>query len=101
MDIDFAAIALSAVRVLLVGLAFGAGLPMIFSLGMRLQAIGNGDMKGTPKPTDPDAPRRRNPLALAMGWVLYAVVIAGVITGVLFVTRHSLQHYFGITVFGG
>jgi hypothetical protein len=61
---------------------------------MRLHAIGSGV-------TEDGSIQRRNPLATAGAYLLYAVVILAVLAGVLFVTRHSLDHYFGITLFGG
>ncbi|HLT67103.1 MAG TPA: hypothetical protein VKZ73_04460 [Microbacterium sp.] len=94
MDINFAEIGLSALRVLCVGLLLGAGLPALFALGMRLHAVGSGVAEdGTFS--------RRNPLATIGAYLLYSVVILAVLAGVLFVTRHSLDHYFGITLFGG
>jgi len=93
MSIDFIEIGLAALRVLGLGLLFGAGLPALFALGMKLHAAGAG--------VDEDgATARRNPFAAAGAYALYAVVIAAVIAGVLFVTRQSLQHYFGLTLFG-
>ncbi|GGF32421.1 hypothetical protein GCM10010922_04410 [Microbacterium sorbitolivorans] len=94
MDINFAEIGISALRVLGAGLLLGAGLPALFALGMRLHAIGSGAAEdGTIE--------RRKPIATIGAYVLYAVVILAVLAGVLFVTRHSLGHYFGITLFGG
>ncbi|MGO2097588.1 MAG: hypothetical protein ACTH2J_10450 [Candidatus Microbacterium stercoravium] len=93
MSIDFIEIGLAAVRVLGLGLLFGAGLPALFALGMKLHAVGAGsDEDGTGV--------RRNPFATAGAFALYAVVVGAVIVGVLFVTRHTLQHYFGLTLFG-
>ena len=94
MDINFAEIGLSALRVLGVGLLLGAGLPALFALGMRLHAAGSGV-------AEDGTHNARKPLATIGAYVLYSVVILAVIAGVLFVTRHSLDHYFGITLFGG
>lgn len=93
MNIDAAAMALAAGRVLLIGLLFGAGLPALFALGMRLQSAGTGEVYG-------EAPGDRNPALTAAGWVLFGVVVAAVLTGVLWITRLSLYHYFGISLFG-
>ncbi len=92
MTIDVIEIGLAAVRVLGLGLLFGAGLPALFALGMKLHAVGAGP--------DEDGTARRNPFAIAGAYLVYAIVIAAVIVGVLFVTRHSLDHYFGLTLFG-
>lgn len=93
MSIDVIEIGLAAMRVLGLGLLFGAGLPALFALGMKLHAVGVG--------SDEDgAVVRRNPFAIAGAYALYAIVVASVVVGVLFVTRHTLQHYFGLTLFG-
>lgn len=94
MDINFAAIGLSALQVLAAGLILGAGLPALFALGMRLHAIGSGV-------AEDGTQLERKPLATIGAYLLYAVVVLAVFVGVLFVTRHSLDHYFGITLFGG
>ena len=93
MSFDFAQIALAAGRVLLVGLLFGAGLPALFAVGMRLQSAGTGEVDG-------DTAGTRRPALTAAGWVLFALVIAAVLAGVLFITRLSIYHYFGISLFG-
>lgn len=90
MDIVWSEIALSAGRVLLVGIVLGAGLPALFALGLRLQSAGAGDADGT----------SRRPALTALGYVLFAIVVAVVITGVLWITRTSLHHYLGISLFG-
>lgn len=92
MDIIWSDIALAAGRVLLVGALFGAGLPALFALGLRLHAAGAGDVDGS------GADRR--PAYTALGYLLFAIVIAAVVTGVLWITRSSLHHYLGISLFG-
>ncbi|WP_295013566.1 hypothetical protein [uncultured Microbacterium sp.] len=93
MSFDFAQMAAAAGRVLLVGLLFGAGLPALFAIGLRLQSAGTGEVGG-------EAPGTRRPLLAVAGWILFAVVIAAVLAGVLFITRLSISHYFGISLFG-
>lgn len=92
MDIIWSDIALAAGRVLLVGALFGAGLPALFALGLRLHAAGSGEVEG------PGA--RRQPVLTALGYVLFAIVVAAVVAGVLWITRTSLHHYLGISLFG-
>ena len=91
MTIDLIDMGVAALRVLVLGVLLGAGLPALFALGMRLQSAGAGSDDGI-------APRR--PALVAAGWALFAVVVLVVLAGVLFITRHSIQHYFGISVFG-
>ncbi|MFT4220191.1 MAG: hypothetical protein QM611_06705 [Microbacterium sp.] len=93
MDINFPEILLAAVRVLGVGLLFGAGLPALFALGIRLRAAGAGEVAD-------GVQAARRPALTATGNVLFLIVIAAVVTGVLWITRHSLDHYLGISLFG-
>jgi hypothetical protein len=62
-------------RVLLAGLVLGAGLPIIFALGIRSLAWGAGGGYGAP-------PR---PVGTYVGWALFAVVLLGVALGITFV----------------
>ena len=94
MDINVAQMGISALQVLAVGLVLGAGLPALFALAMRLHAAGSGV-------AEDGTVGRKNPLATVVSYVLYAVVILAVLVGVLFVTRHTLAHHFGIVLFGG
>lgn len=95
MEILWGDIALAAGRVLLVGALFGAGLPALFALGLRLRAAGAGELDAVD-----GAVARRRPAATALGYLLFAIVIAAVVTGVLWITRTSLHHYLGISLFG-
>ena len=70
-----------------------AGLPALFTVGITLWS------RATPDP-GPDGTARRNPVALAGAVLCFAIVLAAVLIGVLWITRKSLEHYLGITVFG-
>ena len=65
MDIIWSDIALAAGRVLLVGALFGAGLPALFALGLRLHAAGSGDLDGA---------ERRSALTV-VAYLLFAIVV--------------------------
>ncbi|RKQ35229.1 hypothetical protein C1C97_008290 [Kocuria tytonis] len=88
-----AQMAKSALAVLLAGLCFGAGLPALFTVGIALWS------RATPPP-GPDGTARRNAVALAGAVLCFAIVLAAVVIGVLWITRKSLDHYLGISVFG-
>jgi hypothetical protein len=62
-------------RVLLVSLAFGAGLPLIFALGLRSAAWGAGGEAEVSR-------ARPHPLGWIAGAVLLLVVLAGVALGI-------------------
>ncbi len=83
----------SLLRVLLAGLIFGAGLPALFALGVRLMGQGQGRIDGD------GTVARGSTLALATAYLLFAVVAFAVLLGVLWITKDSLDHYFGVTVF--
>ncbi|RDI66442.1 hypothetical protein [Nocardia pseudobrasiliensis] len=78
-------------RVTLAALLFGAGLPAIFALGVRFQSRSEQLADGT-------VVRRRSAAALAVA--CYAVVLAAVIAGVLFVAKAFLASRLGIHLFG-
>jgi hypothetical protein len=62
-------------RVLLAGLALGAGLPIVFALGIRSLAWSGAAPAGTPT----------RPLGKAVGYLLFAVVVAGIALGITFI----------------
>jgi hypothetical protein len=64
----------SSWRVLVVGLAFGAGLPAIFAVGIRASAWGTGG--------DAEVSHARpHHAGRFLAWLCYAVVVAGVVLG--------------------
>lgn len=91
---DWSAIFTSAFRVLLAGLAFGAGLPAVFALGISMYAKGTDDVQAD------GTVRKGNPIAFAGSWLAFAFVGFAVLFGILWITQKSLHHYFGISVFG-
>jgi hypothetical protein len=65
-------------KVLAAGLILGAGLPLLFALGIRSLAWGAGgdaEVSGA----------RGNPAGTALAWVLFLVVIALVLLGITFI----------------
>jgi|tagenome__1003787_1003787.scaffolds.fasta_scaffold19543590_1 hypothetical protein len=70
-------------RVLLAGLFLGAGLPVLFAVGIRSMAWGSGGdaevhESGVTGPT----PR---PLGTVLAYVLFGVVVLGVLLGITFI----------------
>ncbi|MGF6888953.1 hypothetical protein ABIA39_008424 [Nocardia sp. GAS34] len=76
-------------RVTLAALVFGAGLPLTFAVGVRYQSAGRA---GTLSLT-----RRRTALAIAA--LCYAIVLAVVVAGVLYVAKDFLATRLGIHLF--
>jgi hypothetical protein len=70
-------------RVLLAGLALGAGLPVLFAFGIRSLAWGaGGDAEVHESGVTGPTPR---PLGTVLGYVLFAVVVLGVLLGITFI----------------
>ena len=72
----------------------GAALPALFALGVRLQAVGAGSIGiggATPK---------RNPALIAIAWLIYALVVAVVVLGVLYIARDFIAHHTGYPFLG-
>jgi hypothetical protein len=70
-------------RVLVAGLILGAGLPILFALGIRSLAWGAGGEaevheSGVTAPTP-------HPIGTVLGWVAFAVVLLGVALGITFI----------------
>lgn len=79
-------------QVTLAALVLGAGLPMVFALGVRLWSAATT--------AGPDGSVRRNPAALAGAYLCLIVVLSVVVAGVLFVAEAFLADRLGIHVFG-
>jgi hypothetical protein len=84
----------AVLQIIIAGLIVGAGLPALFSLGVRLNAEGAG-VAG-----HGGAVAQKNQLLVALSWVIFAVVLAVVIAGVLFIARDFIGHHTGLYLFG-
>ena len=70
-------------KVLAAGLILGAGLPALFALGIRSLAWGaGGDAEVHASGSSGPA---ANPAGAVLGWVLFAIVLAGVVLGITFI----------------
>jgi hypothetical protein len=81
-------------QIIVAGLIIGAGLPALFSLGVRLNAEGVGVV------AHDGAVAHKNPLLVALSWAIFAVVLVAVIVGVLFVARDFIGHHTGLYILG-
>jgi hypothetical protein len=82
------------VRVLVFGIIAGAGLPALFAVGVRTQAVGAGTVEGQHLADD------RRPVMTAISYVCFALVAAAVVIGVLFVARDFIGHHTGWYILG-
>lgn len=79
-------------QVTLAALVFGAGLPMVFALGVRLWSAA--------ETVGPGGSVRRRPAALIGACACLFAVVVVTIAGVLFVAKAFLAHRLGIHLFG-
>ncbi len=72
-----------AVRVLVTGLLFGAGLPAIYALGIRALAYGQGG--------DAEISHARpHPVGTVLAYLAFGLVIAGVVLGLTVIVATGL-----------
>ncbi|MEV0761174.1 hypothetical protein [Nocardia sp. NPDC050435] len=79
--------------VTLAALILGAGLPIIFAVGVRLWSSGNTVGAN-------GSAASRNYPALAGAWACFALVLAAIVTGILYTAKAFLAAKFGIHLFG-
>jgi hypothetical protein len=83
----------SIVKVLMVGLVLGAGLPAIFAVGMVAYSSGAG---ATEADGSAHAP---NPVLKYLGVLLFVFVGWVIVTAVFWITRTTIIHHFGVDLF--
>jgi hypothetical protein len=83
----------SLLKVLVVGLVLGAGLPAVFALGLVAFSSGSGgaDADGTAH-----AP---NPALKYLGLALFLFVAWVIVTAIAWICRATIIHHFGIDLF--
>ena len=74
-------------KVLVVGLVLGAGLPAIFAVGLVAFSRGSGDTEAAVAP---------NPALKALGLVLFAAVAVVIVIAILYITKTTIIHHFGV-----
>ena len=83
----------SILKVLVVGLVLGAGLPAVFALGLRAYSSGSGGTNDDGTTTAP------NPAVKYLGIALFLFVAWVIITAVFWITRTTIIHHFGVDLF--
>ncbi|OAN32512.1 hypothetical protein [Mycolicibacterium iranicum] len=84
----------SILKVLGIGLLLGAGLPAVFALGLVAYSRGAGS-----DATDGGAAVAPNPAIKFLGVALFVFVGWVILTAVLWITRGTIIHHFGIDLF--
>jgi hypothetical protein len=85
----------SILKVLVVGLLLGAGLPAVFAAGLVAYSNGAG---GTHADGTTVAP---NPMLKYLGLALFILVSAVILVAILWITRATIIHHFGFDPFPG
>jgi hypothetical protein len=83
----------SLLKVLVVGLVLGAGLPAVFALGLVAYSSGAG---GTEADGTTHAP---NPVLKYLGLALFLFVAWVIVTAIAWIMRTTLIHHFGFDPF--
>ncbi len=79
----------ASLKILLFAMLAGAALPGLFALGLRLHAVGAGQVS-----TD-GSPPHKNPVLVAVAWAIYALVIAVIIFALAYISRDFIVHQTG------
>jgi hypothetical protein len=77
-------------KVLVVGLVLGAGLPAIFAVGLVAYSRGSGSAEADGAVVAP------NPALKALGLVLFAAVSVVIVIAILYITKTTIIHHFGV-----
>lgn len=83
----------SIFKVLLVGLVLGAGLPALFAVGLVAYSSGAGDAEADGTAHAP------NPALKFAGLFLFAIVALVIVVALLWITKGTINHHFGIDLF--
>jgi hypothetical protein len=78
----------ASLKILIFGMLAGAALPALFALGLRIQAVGTGQVVGAEGSTP-----HKNPLLVGLAWAIYALVVAVIILALLYVARDFIAHH--------
>lgn len=80
-------------HVLVVGLILGAGLPAVFALGLFAFSEGAG------VPEADGTVRAPNPVLKFLGLLLFVFVGLVIVAAILWITRGTIIHHFGVDLF--
>ncbi|MDO4884888.1 MAG: hypothetical protein Q3991_08070 [Rothia sp. (in: high G+C Gram-positive bacteria)] len=84
------------IPVIIAGLFFGAGLPALYSFGMRLLA-GTTEYTADGKLIEIEPPSRASRAAAT---AVFAIIVGIVFIGILWVAKDFIYHTFGWNIFG-
>lgn len=79
----------SILKVLVIGLILGAGLPAVFGIGLVAFSHGSGGAEAGGTTAAP------NPALKALGLLIFAAVAVVIVIAILYITRVTIIHHFG------
>ena len=83
----------ATLKVLIIGLLLGAGLPALFATGLLAYSFGAGGEEAD------HVVHKPNPALKFLGILLFVFVGAVIITAVAWITRSTVIHHFGVDLF--
>jgi len=83
----------ASLKILLFAMLAGAALPGLFALGIRFQAVGAGA-------TADGHTSDRNPVMLALAYLIYALVVVVIAFALLYIARDFIAHQTGSPFLG-
>jgi hypothetical protein len=85
----------ATLKILVFSVLAGGLLPGLFAVGIRLQAAGAGETSA-----EESAAGQHNPVLVTLAWMIYGLVLAVIIIGVLFIARDFIAHHTGYPFLG-
>lgn len=79
----------ATVKILVFSLLVGAALPALFAVGVRAGAAGAAEASSI-----------RKPVLVVASWTVFALVLAAVVVGVLFIARDFIGNHTGWYILG-
>ena len=83
-------ILLSIATVLFIALLLGAGIPIIFAIGVHFEGAAKFAANG----------HNTGKTGRYIGYILYGICLIAIIIGLLWLTNATIAHYTGIDIFG-
>lgn len=84
------------IPVLLAGLVFGAGLPTLYAIGMRLLS-GTTEYTADGRLIEIEPP---SAIAKAFAFVIFGIVAIVIVIGILWIAQGFIEHMTGVSIFG-
>lgn len=85
----------ASLKILLVGLLLGSGLPALFAVAVRVGSYGAG-VQGS----NGAAVTHRNPALIAVSFAIYTLALVAVLIGVLYIAREAIGSWTGVYLLG-